>query len=131
MPEKSATERTVYGVPGHHLRVVSPLLRAEVLFIQNLISHRARRESVYDEDILSESAPKCDGPIKKDSVGGYDLLLNGLLFCESPARSAEQRTWTVVRTPQRNCFNKEGLLRLVANSSSRRAVQEDLQCHSS
>ncbi|KAK6751442.1 hypothetical protein RB195_003062 [Necator americanus] len=86
---------------------------------------RRRKEVVYDDCILEDSLSQTDWHIEEDPNVDYEMLLRGLRACAECASKPTKTTKELLerRTALRLDPNIE---RLVANTSCRKALQEDL-----
>ncbi|KAK6749858.1 hypothetical protein RB195_002083 [Necator americanus] len=117
------------------------LLRAKIRLshtIEKNICYRQRRrkEVVYDDCVLEDSLSQGDWHIEEDPNVDYEMLLRGLRACAE--RASKSRTINLDRISKttkellgrrralRLDPNASHIERLVANTSCRKALQEDL-----
>ncbi len=118
------------------------LLRAKVRFSRKLerkICHRSprRKDVVYDGQRLEELLSCCEWPIEEDPTKDYELLLKGLEACGYCASTTRARNLDRISNTTKELLerrrslrldpNASHLERLVANTSCRTALQEDLR----
>ncbi|KAK6765145.1 hypothetical protein RB195_025185 [Necator americanus] len=97
---------------------------------------RRRKEVVYDDCVLEDSLSQGDWHTEEDPNVDYEMLLRGLRACAE--RASKPRTTNLDRISKttkellerRRTFrldpNASHIERLVANTSYRKAMQEDL-----
>ncbi|KAK6737317.1 hypothetical protein RB195_019797 [Necator americanus] len=97
---------------------------------------RRRKEVVYDDCVLEDSLSQGDWHIEEDPNVDYEMLLRGLRACAE--RASKSRTTNLDRISKttkellgrrralRLDPNASHIERLVANTSCRKALQEDL-----
>ncbi|KAK6730615.1 hypothetical protein RB195_007216 [Necator americanus] len=97
---------------------------------------RRRKEVVYDDCVLQDSLSQGDWHIEEDPSMDYEMLLRGLRACAE--RASKSRTTNLDRISKTNKEllgrrralrldpNASHIERLVANTSCRKTLQEDL-----
>ncbi|WKX93957.1 hypothetical protein Q1695_011319 [Nippostrongylus brasiliensis] len=120
------------------------LLQAKIRFDHHLeknTCHRpkGRKQAVFDEDLLNDALSLYDWRVAEDPTEDYELLLKGLRTCADAAslslssRNARISSNTKALLEKRRSLrmdpNATHLERLVANTSCRKALQEDLIQH--
>ncbi len=118
------------------------LLRAKVRLGRKLVkkvchSTARRKNVVYDGNTLEELISSCDWPIEEDPTNDYDRLLKGLRACgECASVTFEKNSERISKTTKevlerrrtlRQDPNATHLEQLIANTSCRTALQEDLR----
>ncbi|KAK6760200.1 hypothetical protein RB195_021624 [Necator americanus] len=117
------------------------LLRAKIRLSHSMEKNicyrqRRRKEVVYDDCVLEDSLSQSDWHIEEDPNVDYEMLLRGLRACAE--RASKSRTTNLDRISKttkellgrrralRLDPNASHIERLVANTSCRKALQEDL-----
>ncbi|KAK6763479.1 hypothetical protein RB195_023977 [Necator americanus] len=117
------------------------LLRAKIRLSHTMEKNicyrqRRRKEVVYDDCVLEDSLSQGDWHIEEDPNVDYEMLLSGLRACAE--RASKSRTTNLHRISKtikellgrrralRLDQNASHIERLVANTSCRKALQEDL-----
>ncbi|KAK6755335.1 hypothetical protein RB195_013983 [Necator americanus] len=122
---------------GSDHRLVRAKIRLSHTMEKNICyRQRRRKEVVYDDCVLEDSLSQGDWHIEEDPNVDYEMLLRGLRACAE--RASKSRTTNLDRISKttkellgrrralRLDPNASHIERLVANTSCRKALQEDL-----
>ncbi|KAK6764350.1 hypothetical protein RB195_024613 [Necator americanus] len=121
---------------GSDHRLLRAKIRLSHTMEKNICYRQRRRKEVYDDCVLKDSLSQGDWHIEEDPDVDYEMLFRGLRACAERDSKPRTTNWDRIskitkellgrRRALRLDLNASHIERLVANTSCRKALQEDL-----